>query len=238
MPHNHAPNTTINSSGAKRSPDQDKKILLVDDHPVILMALREMFNQQPDLSICGETGSHPEALEMVSSQGPDLVIVDISLDEGNGIELVKEITKLSRKNKSQLPVVVFSAHDESLMARRCFAAGARGFVNKQSPLPELLTAVRTVLAGEVYLSEDLAIRTEASARGDDASFPGLDKLSDRELQVFELIGQGVGTSQIAKRLGLSVKTIETYRENIKNKLQLNSGNELLRHAMLWVLDVH
>lgn len=208
------------------------KVLLVDDHPVVREGLARRINCERDLTVCGEAETARDALRAIASLRPDIVVVDLSLPRGHGLELIKDLKILHPK----LRVLVFTMHDESLFAERALRAGARGYVMKQEPPNRLLAAIRTVLKGDYFLSERtstefLGTFLRQSARNTAAS---VTRLTDRELEVFELIGQGVGTREIASRLGRSVKTIETHRLRIKVKLALKSAAQLVCCASRWV----
>jgi DNA-binding NarL/FixJ family response regulator len=208
------------------------RILLVDDHPIMRQGLRELINNEPDLCVCGECASGAGALESVEQQKPDLCIVDIALEGSNGIELLKNI----RARYPEMLVLMLSMHDEGLYAERVLRAGARGYVMKQEATDKVLHAIRKVLSNEIYVSDRLGSRMLHQFVGGKPLRDNspLHRLSDRELEVFQLIGQGHGTRQIAKELHLSVKTIESYRAHLKAKLQLKNGNQLVQHAVQWV----
>lgn len=215
--------------------DQPKfRILIVDDHPLVRRGLRELIQNEPDLEVCGDAAGATEALQMLDATNPDLVIIDIFLKEGHGIELIKQI----KARNERVKMLVSSMHDEALYAERVLRAGAMGYINKQEASDNVLHAVRQVLRGKVYLSAKMTermLRGVLSAR-EATERPPIDRLTDRELEVFELIGQGLTARQIANQLHLSVKTIETHRENIKTKFNIKSAAELSRHAMQWVLE--
>jgi len=210
------------------------KVLLVDDHPIVRQGLGQLINEEPDLSIVAEAEDFQQALSAVDSANPDVAIVDISLKDRSGIELIKEI----RARKPELPILVLSMHDESLHAERVLRAGAKGYIMKQEATEQVMNAIRRVLRGEVYLSERMASRmvNRLVAGPQNVGGSPIERLSDREFEVFQMIGQGVGPSEIAEKLGLSVKTVETHRERIKEKLNLASGSELIRYAMQYVMD--
>ncbi|NBC14095.1 MAG: response regulator [Gammaproteobacteria bacterium] len=209
------------------------RIVLVDDHPVARAGLRRLIEEEPDLTVCAETGSVRDAVAVIQDASPDLAIIDLSLEDGSGIELIKRL----KTHVSGLKMLVFSMHDEALFAERAVNAGALGYANKHQRIEQILDAIRTVLAGRVYLSETMVERlVNGFAKKKDAGSSGIEDLSDRELEVFGLIGQGLSTSQIATRLHLSVKTVETHRDKIKRKLQLASGGELVRHAVEWQMS--
>jgi DNA-binding NarL/FixJ family response regulator len=206
-----------------------RRLLLVDDHPILREGFAGLINQEPDLTVCGQADDAANALDKIAASKPDLIIVDIALKGINGIELIKRIKALHGK----IPVLVLSVQDEVLFAERALRAGARGYVMKQAPTEEVMRAIRQVLRGDRYLSRKMQERmlenlSEGSLSG---STPGVECLSDRELEVFQLVGSGCGTRQIAEQLRLSIKTIETYRAHIKQKLKLRNGMELIRSAI-------
>jgi DNA-binding NarL/FixJ family response regulator len=208
------------------------KILIVDDHPILRKGLSMVINQEPDLMVIGEAEDAQTGLEMIESLMPDLVIVDLSLPGVDGIELIKSI-KLRYRD---LPALVVSMHDESLFAERALRAGARGYIMKQEAVENMLIAIRRVLNGEIFVSDKVATKMlETLISGDAKTVRSpLDLLSNRELTVFRLIGQGFKTSQIADRLHLSVKTIESYRSHIKEKLKIDTGTDLMKYAIQWI----
>lgn len=208
-----------------------KKILIVDDHPILRKGLAMVIDQEPDLIVAGEAEDVPGGLDMIEAVKPDVVIVDISLPGVDGIELIKTM-KLKYRD---LPALVVSMHDETLYAERALRAGARGYIMKQEAVDKVLVAIRKVLKGEIFVSDRITtkmVETLISGDAKGASTP-LDLLSNRELTVFRLIGQGFKTSQIADKLHLSVKTIESYRSHIKEKLRLSTGNDLMKYAIQW-----
>ncbi|MBA4418767.1 MAG: DNA-binding response regulator [Syntrophus sp. (in: bacteria)] len=208
-----------------------KKILIVDDHPILRKGLSMLINQEPDLIVEGEAEDARKAMEQIEALSPDMVIVDISLPGIDGVELIKNI----RLRFNDLPTLVVSMHDESLFAERALRAGARGYIMKQEAVEKVLVGIRHVLAGEIFVSNATATKMlEKFVDGDGgkATSP-LDLLSDRELAVFQLIGQGLGTRHIAEQLHLSVKTVESYRSHIKVKLKIDSGMDLLKYAIQW-----
>jgi len=220
--------STTTTSAAQRG-----RIMIVDDHPVVRHGLRELLSHEPDLELCGEAESAEEALRLVGSLAPDVVIVDILLKGTNGIDLVKRLRALYPGCR----MLVASMHDESFLAERALRAGAMGYVCKQEPVERMLEAIRNVMRGAVYLTPDMTVRIVQAAtprgRGDGAS--SIPRLSDRELEVFEAIGRGRSTRAIAESLNLSVKTVETHRENIKRKLSLKNSTELVQRAWQWTL---
>ncbi len=208
-----------------------KKIMIVDDHPILRKGLSMLINQEADLSVQGEAEDARKALEMIDRIKPDMVIVDISLPGVDGVELLKNI----KLRYGDLPTLVVSMHDESLFAERALRAGARGYVMKQEAVDKVLIAIRHVLSGEIFVSNKIATKMlEKFVDGDTktAASP-VALLSDRELTVLHLIGQGFGTRQIAEKLHLSVKTVESYRSHIKEKLRLNTATDLMKYAIQW-----
>jgi len=211
-----------------------KRVYLVDDHPIVRQGLIKLIEQEEDLEVCGEAGSVSEALDAIRLSGPDVVLVDISLEGSNGLELIRTIDDLGL----QIPTLVLSMHDESLYAEHALRSGASGYVMKQAAAGTLIQAIEKVLEGEIYVSKAMSshMLKRAFRGGGDEARSGAESLSLRELEVFELIGRGNSTREIAEQLHLSVKTIETYRAHIKDKLQLRSGTELMQRAVRWVED--
>lgn len=206
-------------------------ILIVDDHPLIKQGLTSVLEREDDFVVAGYAKNSAEAMQAVKFLKPDMVILDISLDGENGLELIKDM----KIRHGDVNIIVLSMHDEGLYAERALRAGAKGYVMKHEAAENLIDAIRRVLSGEVYTSERMAakmVKRFIGGRQDEDGSP-LDRLSDRELEVFQLIGQGNGTRQIAEKLYLSVKTIETYRAHIKEKLDLTDAPELLRYAIEW-----
>jgi DNA-binding NarL/FixJ family response regulator len=208
-----------------------RRILLVDDHPIVRQGLEEMINQQDDLNVCGTAENVHTALTQIEKIKPDLVVLDISLQGNSGLELLKDI----KVRYPDLPVLMLSMHDENLYAMRAIRAGARGYLMKHESTDQLLVAIRQVLDGEIHLSKDLERKmlNHFAGRGGKQAGSPIESLSDRELQVFTLIGQGFGTRQIADKLHLSIKTVESHRAHIKEKLNLSTATELLQHAIQW-----
>lgn len=208
------------------------RVLLIDDHPILRRGLAQLINQEADLMVCGEADEAPKAFDAVATMKPDVALVDISLKGGNGLELIKNI----KARFPELPLLVLSMHDESLYAERALRAGSLGYVMKEVAIENVITAIRRVLAGEIFLSDKMKARLlnqYVSGRGKKPGSP-IETLTDRELEVFRLIGEGRGTRQIAGDLHLSVRTVEAYREYIKDKLNLKNGTELVQHAFQWV----
>jgi DNA-binding NarL/FixJ family response regulator len=207
------------------------RILIVDDHPIVRQGLVQMLGHEPDMEACGEAESAAEALKAIAAAAPDAAIVDLSLKDSSGLELLKDI----RVRYPRLPVLVLSVYDESMYAERALRAGARGYMMKEEAAEKVVTAIRRILAGQIYLSEAMASRLlHVLVDGrPDAGLSPAERLSDRELEVFQLIGQGFGNTEIARRLHLSPRTVETYRGHIKEKLNLAGATELLQHAIQW-----
>ena len=205
---------------------------MVDDHPIMRQGLALLINHEPDLNACCEAENARQAMEAIAQGKPDLVLADISLPDKNGLELIKDI----QAQYPGLPVLVLSMHDESLYAERVLRAGGRGFIMKQEGGKKLMAAIRQVLSGQIYVSEKVSARILEGFSGRHASTGSspVDKLSDRELEVLELVGEGKGTREIAAQLHLSVKTVEVHRAHIKEKLNLKTAPELVRFAVRWV----
>ncbi|MFT5207670.1 MAG: DNA-binding NarL/FixJ family response regulator [Candidatus Omnitrophota bacterium] len=207
------------------------KIMIVDDHPIMRRGLAELIHLEDDLVMCAEAESISTALELIKLHKPKLILVDLSLKDENGLELVKDI-------KVRFPAVlmlVLSMHDETFYAERALRAGARGYIMKQQAPSLIVIAIRRILSGEVYLSDTMSakiLRKIAGEKNTKIESP-VDSLSDRELEVFRLLGSGLGTRQIAKKLSRSVKTVESYREHIKLKLDLKDSSELVQNAIQW-----
>ena len=208
-----------------------RRVLIVDDHPIVRQGLRRMIEPESDLVVCGEVQTEREARAAIRALAPDVVIVDISLGQGDGLELVRDV----HAQQPDLPMLVLSMHDELIYAERLLAAGASGYIMKQAASDQLLIALRMVLAGGTYVSESLAGnlgRMEGTAGGCATADP-IDRLSNRELQVLSLIGRGMSSREAADSLGLSVKTVETHRQSLKRKLNLATNAQLLQYAINW-----
>src|SRR5262245_40111343 len=219
-------------AGGSSSPRAGKRrVLLVDDHPIVRQGLVELINRQKNLVVCGETGSGREAPELARRLEPDLAVIDVSLKDASGIQLLKTL-KLRRP---QLPMLVLSMHEEGLYAERALRAGAMGYIMKQEASDMILKAIHSALQGEFYLSDGIKEKLLHHLVEGKSSKQGfsVDLLSDRELEIFQLIGNGFGTRQIAEKLHLSVKTIESYRDSLKQKLQLKHRSELVQQAIHW-----
>ena len=207
------------------------RVLLVDDHPVLRKGLAQLINQDPRLAVCGEAEDAPRAIKAIETLQPDFVIMDISLKHGDGIELLKTV----KPQFPDLPVLVLSMHDETLYAERSLRAGAMGYVMKDDPAEQVLLAIWRVLAGEIFLSSRMKSRMMLQLAGRNGKTPSstLEQLTDRELEVFRLIGAGRTTRQIADHLHLSMHTVQAYREFIKDKLNLQNSTELVQRAVHW-----
>jgi DNA-binding NarL/FixJ family response regulator len=218
---------TTKSQGAVRV--RKKTVFVVDDHPLLRQGLALMINREPDLTVCGEAEEAQAAMKAIAAKQPDIMIADISLNGPDGLDLLKSLRMLY----PDLPVLILSMHDESIYAERALRARANGYIMKQEATEKVLIAVRRILSGEIYLSDRMANKllhqyisgTAADMRS------RLSTLSDRELEVFRLIGEACSTRQIAEKLHLSIKTVETYQAHIKDKLFIRSGRELVQHAI-------
>lgn len=209
------------------------KVLIVDDHALVREGLRALLDRHDDLEVCGEAGSAAEALALARDNLPDVAVVDLSLREGSGMELIGDL----RARSENIRILVSSMHDEKLYAERALEAGAMGYVHKQQGSRVVVDAIRSICSGKLYLSDDVSQRMlTRAARGNSEATSSIQSLTNRELEVFELLGDGHSVKQIATRLHLSPKTVDRYRENIKNKMQLESSAEVLRAATRWRLE--
>lgn len=217
---------------SESSPAGRRGVLLVDDHPFMRAGLALLINKQPDLQVAGEAGTAAEAISVVERVSVDLVLSDITMPGRSGIEFIKDLQVM----RPELPVLVVSMHDELLYAERVLRAGARGYIMKEAGGEALLAAIRQVLAGEVYVSPRVSARIleTVSGRRPRGSSSPIERLTDREFEIFELIGHGRNSRQIAEQLNLSPKTVDVHRANIKEKLQLADTTALVRHAVHWV----
>jgi DNA-binding NarL/FixJ family response regulator len=207
---------------------QKTRILLVDDHSVLRQGMAAMINEEPDLLVCGEADGVRSAIEVAEQTHPDVALVDLSIRDGDGLELIKEM----KRRFPQTRTLVLSMFDESVYAERALRAGARGYIMKAEAAKSVMTGIRSVLRGEVYLSRDMAGKIpDGPAQETRTSRTGAERLSDRELQILRFVGRGMSTREIAEELFLSVKTVEAHREHIKEKLNLVSSGELLRYAI-------
>lgn len=217
----------------KEKTEQGKKrVVMVDDHPIFRQGLAQLINQATDLTVCGEADDALSAMEVITQLKPDVVLLDITLKGSSGLELIKEI----KKHDHRLAILVLSMHDESVYAERALRAGAMGYVTKEEATERVLTAIRHVLNGKIFLSEEMSsqmLNKFATSKLTQRR-SSLDSLSDRELEVFALVGRGLGTREVSEKMHLSIKTIETHREHIKQKLNLKNATELARRAIQWV----
>ena len=212
-------------------------ILIVDDHPLVRQGLITLISNQREFSVCGEASGIAEARELARATHPAVVVVDLTLKDGNGISLIKELKEEYRDIK----LLALSMHDETVFAERALRAGAMGYVSKHEASRTIIHAIRTILEGDLYLSEPMTNRMLARAVGSKKGLEGrspVDRLSDRELEVFEMIGRGIASRESADQLGLSQRTVDTHRENIKAKLELRNSVELTKCAVQWVLENH
>lgn len=216
---------------------RQRSVLLVDDHPIVRQGLVQLIEQEPDLKVCGEAADVREARASLSKGLPDIVILDLSLRDSDGLELVKDIRA---KYGTELPVLILSMHDENIYAERLLSAGANGYIMKQAAADQLLAAVRRVLGGGIYVSDRIGAsmiqRFTVSGRAQRTD--PIDRLSNRELQVLNLIGRGKTTREIAENLNLSVKTVESHRQRIKKKLNLHTAPQLVQFAVNWYSGHH
>lgn len=211
-----------------------KRILIVDDHAIVRRGLAQLLNEESDLEVCAESESARETFAALKTQEPDLAIVDLSLRDESGLELIENL----RAQKPGLPVLVLSMHDETFYAQRAIRAGARGYIMKEEAPNKIVEGIRKVLSGQVYVSNQVAEHMLGQFVGQKKTSPEspVERLSNRELQILQLIGKGMATRDIAHQLHLSVKTIDNHREHIKSKLSLKNANELVQFAVRWMLD--
>jgi DNA-binding NarL/FixJ family response regulator len=221
---------TADSAAAART----TRILLVEDHPLMRQAVKETILQERDLAICGEAADEAAAMQLIKTTQPHIVLLDLSLGDSSGMDLIKWLVK----SDPALRILVLSMHDEMLYAERAIRAGARGYLNKRAAPDTIIAAIRAVLAGNIYLNPAIVGRILQRLAGGraEAGTPDVERLSDREMETFELIGAGLGSREISERLCVSVKTVEAYRQRIKEKLGLSTGPELARRAVEWVLS--
>ena len=210
------------------------RVMLVDDHPIVRQGLANLIEDEKDLTVCAQVESAEGALAAMETARPDVIVIDVALGERSGLELVKDV----RARWPEMPMLVLSMHDELLYAERALRAGAKGYVMKQEATEKVMEGIRKVLDGELYVSDRMAARLMTQAVHDRGAPPAnpLSRLSDRELEVFTMIGHGLGTREIAQRLILSIKTVEAHREHIKEKLNLKNGTELMRFAVQYTLQ--
>jgi DNA-binding NarL/FixJ family response regulator len=217
---------------AAKNKNPAQRILIVDDHPMMRTGLAQLIDNEPDLKVCAEADNAGQAITLVARQKFDLALLDISLPDKSGLELIKDLRSL----RPEMPILVVSMHDEMIYAERVLRAGGRGYIMKQEGGQKFLTAIRQVLAGQIFVSENMSasILEIFSGRRPESSGSPVQHLSDREFEVFQLIGQGIGTRLIAEQLRLSIKTVEVHRANIKKKLSLKTATDLVRYAVRWI----
>ena len=223
--------TPLTSRPASSGRERRHRIIIVDDHPVVRQGLRRLIEAEPDLEVCGEAETARDAKSLIRELQPDAVVVDVSLAQGDGLELVKD----ARAHYPGLPLLVLSMHDEAIYAERMLSAGANGYIMKQAASGQFLLALRRVLDGGIYVSEAVgnSMIEKFAAGSAYASNNPLDSLSNRELQVLHMIGKGLSTRQTAEALNLSVKTVESHRQRIKRKLSLRTSAQLMQYAVNW-----
>ncbi|HDH04174.1 MAG TPA: response regulator transcription factor [Nitrospirae bacterium] len=210
------------------------KVFIVDDHPIVRQGLAQLINQEIDFTVCGDAGDVPQALKAVADAHPDIVIVDISLGHSSGIKLVEDLVS----RYPDLFILILSMHEESVYAERCLGAGARGYIMKQEPPEQVISALKKIINGEIFISDKLSIKLlhRIVNRKSGVYSSPIDRLSNRELEVFRLIGQGLKTRKIAEHLNLSIKTIETYVDHIKKKMNFEDSRNLFLHAVQWLMN--
>lgn len=222
----------MSTSKSRAAAEGRKRILIVDDHPIVREGLIQQLNREPDLMVCAQASNASQALAAVEKHQPDLVLIDINLPGRSGLELIRDLRAVT----TNLPMLVLSMHDEAVFAERVLRAGGRGYVSKEAGGDKLLEAIRHVLGGQIYVSETVSTRLldSLSSKHPTRTVSPVEQLTDRELEVFTLIGQALETKEIARSLNMSGKTVEAHRAAIKHKLKLKTGPELTRHAVLWV----
>ena len=224
----------MGTAGSQHPDIRPTRILIVDDHPIVRQGLARLIGRDPGLRVCGEAGNAAEALKLLHAERPDLVILDLSLATGSGLELAKDI----QARWPGLPMLMLSMYDEAFCAERALRAGAKGYIMKDQAADEVLTAIRKVLRGEIYLSDKMTgrmVQQAVSGVREPMTSP-VERLSNRELEIFQLISQGMSTREIAEALHLSVKTIETHKAHIKEKLGIARAPDLLFHAIHWAQE--
>ncbi len=210
-----------------------KRIYIVDDHPLVRQGLSQVINSEADMEICGEAEDAPQAMKGVGPADPDVIIVDISLRGNNGLELIKNLKAIHEN----IPVLVFSMHDESIYAQRALRAGAKAYVMKKESPNKVVEAIRSIIKGEIYVSPSVAdqvLQQIVNGPNNATSTSPIDRLTDRELEVVQLVGRGLSSREIAESLNLSVKTIESHRAHVKEKLNLRNATELVQFSVQWV----
>jgi DNA-binding NarL/FixJ family response regulator len=217
-----------------KTPPEKSRILIVDDHPLFRQGLRQMIDRHPALVVCGEAPDAAAAMKALVELKPNLVLVDITLETSNGLDLIKSL----KAKDDNLPILVISMHDESLYAERALRAGALGYVMKNAPARVVKSAIFKVLGGDIFLSEKMSTSVLSKLMGGKNQVPvsPIEQLSDRELEVFQMMGQGKPTRQIAEELNLTIPTIHSFRNRIKEKLQFKNATEMMLHAIQWVRE--
>jgi DNA-binding NarL/FixJ family response regulator len=215
---------------ADPQPQRPSRILVVDDHSIVRHGLVALLSKEKDLVVCGEAAGCEEARAAVEAQKPDLLVVDITLKDGNGLDLIRE----TRAANPQIKALVLSMHDEALYAEKALRAGARGYVMKENADEDIVEAIRTILRGELYISTEVSAQMLREYIGEAAERTGIESLTERELEIFECIGQGLASRKIAEKFGLSTRTVEVHRSHIKRKLQCEDAAQLVREAVRWV----
>ncbi|MBN2809360.1 MAG: response regulator transcription factor [Deltaproteobacteria bacterium] len=213
-------------------PAAKRRVFIVEDHPIFSMGMSELINQEADLEVCGSADNIAAALRAIAALTPDLIIVDLALKGGQGIDLIREVEKA----KKNIPMLVLSMHDEAIHAERCILAGAKGYIMKQEASESVIGALRHILAGNIHVSSKIMNKmvNKLTGRAGTADIPATSSLTNRELEVLTLIGKGLSPAEVAETLHVSPKTVGTYRERLKEKLGLKHGAELVRYAVLWV----
>jgi len=207
------------------------KVLLVDDHPIVRQGIRRLIEKEPGLSVCGEAEDAQEALTIIENEGPDIIVLDLSLKNSSGFDLILSV----KQRWEEVRILVLSMYNEDVYAERVLRAGASGYIMKQEAPKKVVSAIWAVLQGAVYVSDKVSANILQSMAGKKTEMSSVERLTDRELQVFQMIGEGHSHQQIADRLMLSVKTIESHVEHIKTKLSIGSGRELIQRAIEWVM---
>jgi DNA-binding NarL/FixJ family response regulator len=227
------PSSDLSGDPSSDSTEEVRSVLIVDDHPAVREGLAIRVSRQPDMQVCGEVGDVTAAMQMIDENPPDIAVIDLALKAGSGLDLVRRI----KARHPEVMLLVWSMYEENLYAERALQAGAHGYVNKEQATDTMIDAIRQVLAGKIYLSDPISNHVLIRAFGGTppSSESGVEQLSDRELEVFRFLGRGFDTHQIASHMGVSPKTVETYRARIKQKLNLRKNNELIRSAVEWLV---
>jgi len=224
-----------NIMSSRKNKKTKYKVLIVDDHPIVRQGLTQLINQETGFAVCGDAGDIPQALQAIEKYGPDIIIVDISLGHSSGIRLIEDISD----NYPGLAILALSMHDESIYAERCLKAGARGYIMKQEPPEKVAEAMKEIMNGGIFISEKLGTRLLhkfVARKKIEAPSSPVELLSNRELEVFQLVGKGLKTRRIAEELNLSVKTVETYIDHIKKKMNFDDSRNLFLHAVQWTMN--